>query len=90
MPLTTDISPLTDQEIDELVDNFAIAMKEKLKARREKGTWLSYGVKGAILRITEEYGEVAYAYGPVEKGKECIDLANVAAFLWDITGRPTW
>lgn len=90
MPLVIDIPPLTDQEIDDLVDRFAEAMKAKLKARRDKGTWKTYGVNGAIFRITQEYGEVASASTDTEKGKECIDLANVAAFLWDITGRPKW
>jgi hypothetical protein len=89
----TQPKPLTIERIDEALEAFKQAMREKLISSMGKGDWSEYTERGSIERIDGEYAEIGLSYvvnNREHAAKECIDLANVAMFFWDNAGRPRW
>lgn len=65
--------------LDELVDDFADAMKKKLHKKYHEGQrgWQEWGNKQGYMR------KLLIHY----LNEEMIDAANYAAFIWNIEGR---
>lgn len=77
---------MSKQEIDAVVDQFIIVLKEKLYKNLHKGGWREEDYKYLLSRLREETDELENALNTQDFEnaiKECADIAAFTIFIND-------
>lgn len=76
-----------NSELAKLVGAFSAAMICKLDRKAKQG-WTGWDNPMLIDNLEKSLNEHVQVFNTTGNAKQLIDIANLAAFLWNLNGRP--